>query len=80
MKYFLKFDSPEQGRRAAEKLLSKPFYANRTVDDAMKTWSNGGYGADGVPDIAKKKVFQLTTTEKKRMMDAMLGRSADSQN
>lgn len=47
---FAQFTSPEAGLQAAEQLLTSPTYSGLTVDQAMRQWSNGGYGAE-ITDI-----------------------------
>jgi len=43
---FLRFATPEAGFRAGVLLLSTPLYAPLTVDQALRKWSNHGYGAE----------------------------------
>lgn len=49
---FAAFGSPEQGLQAAVKLLQSEIYSGLTVDEAMKKWSNNGYGAEVSPSTA----------------------------
>ena len=41
-------------------LLTSGSYADLTVDQTMKRWSNNGYGANIYPEIADKKMKDLT--------------------
>ncbi len=43
---FLKFQSATGGFRAAVDLLTSPLYTSLGLDDALKRWSNNGYGAE----------------------------------
>lgn len=60
---FAVFPSVEAGLQAQKDLLTSGSYANLTVGDAMKRWSNSGYGADLYPQIANKKMKDLTSQE-----------------
>lgn len=50
---FAQFDNPQDGLSAAMQLLQSPLYTdnNMTVEQAMRQWSNGGYGAEVAPGI-----------------------------
>lgn len=43
---FLKFASAEYGFRAARALLTGPGYGTLELDQALRRWSNNGYGAE----------------------------------
>lgn len=43
---FLRFRSPVDGMQAGVSLLQSPVYADLTVDQALRKWSNNGYGAE----------------------------------
>ena len=60
---FATFSSPEVGFKAAKDLLLGKNYRNLTVDQAMKRWSNNGYGGNIFPQIANKKVADLNPNE-----------------
>jgi len=47
---FASFSTPQDGLNAAVQLLQSPTYQNLTVEQAMRLWSNNGYGAE-VSDI-----------------------------
>lgn len=60
---FAKFPNVEAGMTAAKGLLLGKNYRNLTVDAAMRRWSNNGYGGDVLPEVANKKVADLSTEE-----------------
>lgn len=60
---FAVFPTVEAGLQAQKDLLLSKNYANLTVADAMKRWSNSGYGADLYPEVANKKMKDLTSQE-----------------
>ena len=60
---FAKFPTVEAGLQAQKDLLTSGSYANLTVANAMRRWSNNGYGADLYPQIANKKMKDLTPQE-----------------
>lgn len=60
---FAKFPSVEAGLQAQKDLLTSGSYANLSVSDAMKRWSNSGYGADLYPEIANKRMKDLNAQE-----------------
>ncbi len=60
---FAVFPTVEAGLQAQKDLLVSKNYANLTVADAMKRWSNSGYGADLYPEVANKKMKDLTPQE-----------------
>lgn len=60
---FAKFPDVKTGLKAQRDLLKSGSYANLSVKDAMKRWSNSGYGADLFPEIADKPMYLLTEAE-----------------
>jgi hypothetical protein len=60
---FLTFKTPEDGFNAAARLLSSGVYKNLSVDQALKKWSNNGYGADLVPQYKGKTIGSLSQSE-----------------
>lgn len=60
---FARFPDVKTGLKAQRDLLKSGSYANLTVKDAMKRWSNSGYGADLFPEIADKPMYLLTESE-----------------
>src|SRR5262245_36741844 len=53
---FLRFQTPEQGFTAARELLGSSLYKDKTVDEALRKWSNKGYGGEILPALSKTKV------------------------
>ena len=43
---FLRFKSAERGLEAARDLICSPIYQGISIDEALKKWSNNGYGAN----------------------------------
>lgn len=64
---FAAFPDVNSAMAARTELLSKPLYANKTVDEAMKLYSNKGYDGSIYPEIRNKKMSQLTNEEKKEL-------------
>lgn len=60
---FARFPDVKTGLKAQRDLLKSGSYINLTVKDAMKRWSNSGYGADLFPEIADKPMYLLTESE-----------------
>ena len=60
---FATFPTVEAGLTAAKDLLLGTGYRNLTVDAAMKRWSNKGYGGNIYPEIAQKKIAELSDIE-----------------
>jgi len=76
---FLKFKTPEIGKRAAEELLFKSgVYSNLTVEQAARKWSNKGYGAEATGVAGNKMMKNLTEDEKKTMLGAMAWRESST--
>ena len=62
--YFIAFPDQASGQTAMRQLLTGGSYAPLTVDQALKRWSNSGYGAEIAPSIAKtKQIASLTPSE-----------------
>ena len=72
--HFLIFDSVQAGFDAAKRLLSTEGYLNKTVDAAMKRWSNSGYGGEILPSIKNKPMASLTRSEFDLLVKAMAKR------
>lgn len=68
---FLTFNSPEAGFEAAKKLITSDNYKNLSVDAALKRWSNSGYGGEIVPDLKKKTIAQLSSSELSKLIKTM---------
>jgi hypothetical protein len=74
---FAKFPNYEAGVAAQMQLLQAPSYANLTVDEAMKRWSNNGYGGEIAQAIGispSKKMNQLTSSELGKLQQVMQNR------
>lgn len=69
---FIKFPDLASGKDAMRALLTSQAYSNLTIDEAMKKWSGGGYGAEILPEekltaddldqTAKNKIREATAT------------------
>jgi hypothetical protein len=58
--YFLTFASPQDGFNAAVKLFKEgKSYRGKTVDQALRIWSNNGYGGNIAPQYANMPVQSL---------------------
>lgn len=74
---FSAFGSPEEGLEAAVKLLKSGTYSNLSVDQAMKKWSNNGYGAEVSPSAASDtKISQLDDDQLMRLVSDMAKRES----
>ena len=73
---FVKFNSVEDGFAAAQNaLFNSSFYGNKTLEQAMRTWSGKGYGADVSPGSPKNKpLSQFTVQEQQRLVMDMAKR------
>lgn len=74
---FLKFNTPTDGFNAAQTVLfGSPFYGSRTLDNAMRTWSGGGYGAEIASDFLKpnRRMSELSNVEQQRLIQKMAQR------
>ena len=60
---FAHFPDIESGLQAQKDLLTSGSYKNLTVANAMKRWSNSGYGADLYPEVSNKKMTDLSPQE-----------------
>jgi hypothetical protein len=72
--HFLIFDSVNSGFEAAKRLLSTEGYITKTVDAAMKRWSNNGYGGEILPSIKNKPMAMLTKAEFDMLVKTMARR------
>lgn len=76
---FLTFASPEDGFKAAKKLITSENYKNLSVDQALKRWSNSGYGSEILPLVlppstGRKKISDLSQNELDAIIKAMANR------
>lgn len=60
---FATFPTVEAGIKAAQSLLTGKNYRNLTVDQAMRRWSNKGYGGEIFPEIANRTIASLNPRE-----------------
>ena len=75
---FAKFSSVEAGLTAASALLQSKSYSGLTVDQAMKKWSNRGYGGEIAPDMSSKKVGDLSDQELDSLVNTMSRREGST--
>lgn len=74
---FASFQSPSAGLDAAIQLLQSPTYADLTVDQAMKKWSNSGYGAEVSPSLnASQKISSLSQPQIQQLVTDMAKRES----
>lgn len=74
---FASFQSPSAGLDAAIQLLQSPTYADLTVDQAMKKWSNSGYGAEVSPSMnGSQKISSLSQTQIQQLVSDMAKRES----
>lgn len=72
---FLRFKDSESGLQAGRDLLiNSNVYKDLTVNDAMKKWSNSGYGGEIAPSLSGKKISELTPLEQDTLVHTMAGR------
>jgi hypothetical protein len=57
--YFAVFPNVQQGQAAMVDLLNRPLYRNKTVKDAIKTWTGGDTYSNIPNDILNSKVSSL---------------------
>ena len=73
---FAQFSSPEAGLQAAQQLLTSPLYSNLTVDQAMKQWSNNGYGAEVTTIDPSRTMSSLSQSELDQLTSDMATRES----
>lgn len=71
---FAVFPDVNTGLQAGRDLLLSKNYRNLTVDQALKRWSNSGYGGEIYPQIANKTIATLNDTEMENLQRAMIKR------
>jgi len=72
---FASFATPEEGLTAAANLLQTN-YADLTVDQAMKQWSNNAYGGEVTQVTRTKKIGDLTSNEMAQLLTDMAKRES----
>ena len=60
---FAVFPDTEVGLQAQRELLKSSGYIDLTVDQAMRRWSNNGYGGEILPEISNKRMGELSDEE-----------------
>lgn len=60
---FAVFPDAEVGLQAQRELLKSSGYIDLTVDQAMRRWSNNGYGGEILPEISNKRISELSDEE-----------------
>ena len=74
---FTRFATPEEGFQAGKDLLTGSAYSNLTLDQAMKKWSNSGYGAEVAPTIdGNKRIADMSDEEINTVMTNMAKRES----
>lgn len=72
--HFLQFESPESGFAGAQRLLSTDFYQNKTLEQAMRAWSGGGYGGEIMPSMKNTKLKDFSSSQLKQLVEKMAQR------
>lgn len=68
---FLRFESPTAGFNAAKRLIQSDIYSNLNLEQALRKWSGGGYGAEILPEFKNKRIKDLTQAELNRLVRRM---------
>ncbi len=71
---FAMFPSVEAGLDAQRALLKGKNYLPLTVDQAMKRWSNSGYGGEIYPEIGNKRMSELSDAELRELQRRQIKR------
>lgn len=83
---FAAFPSLKEGLEAYQTQLfgdtdgvfqSKYYKANTPVDQALKTWSNNGYGAEIYPEVAKLNLGDLTADQRHKLTALQLQKESN---
>lgn len=70
--HFLVFNSPQDGFNAAVKLFKEgKSYQGKTVDQALRIWSNNGYGGNIVPQYANMPIQSLPDSVLQQIIQRM---------
>jgi hypothetical protein len=69
--YFAEFPNVDQGQAAMIELLNKPLYRNKTVRNAIKTWTGGSTYSNIPEDIADLPVSSLSQSAFKKLLDTI---------
>ena len=77
---FLSSQGEAKDTEIAKQLLTSDIYKNLSVDEALKKWSNNGYGADAVPGIDKNaKIGSLSDAQINQVLDGIKTREGIAQ-
>lgn len=72
---FLSSQGEAKDTEIAKKLLTSDIYKNLSVDEALKKWSNNGYGAEAVTGIDKNaKIGSLSDTQLNQVLQGIKAR------
>ena len=71
---FAVFPDVETGLKAQRDLLVGKNYRNLTVDQAMRRWSNNGYGGEIMPTLKDKPMSLLSDAELQELQKAQIRR------
>lgn len=83
--YFAAFPSLDAGLKARETQLfgevdgifkSNYYNPDTTVDQALKTWSNKGYGVEIYPELKGKTLQEITLAQRKELMKRQIKRES----
>lgn len=69
--YFALFPNLQRGQAAMVELLNKPTYRNKTVSEAIKTWTGGSTYSKIPSDIKDMVVGRLDSTGKRKLLDTI---------
>ena len=72
--YFSIFPDEETGKQAMKDLLKAPSYQNLSIEDAMRRWSNKGYGAEIYKRGISMPMSKLNDQQLSELTDAMVKR------
>ncbi len=76
---FLSSQGEAKDTEIAKNLLTSDIYKNLSVDEALKKWSNNGYGADAVPGIDKNaKIGSLSDSQINQVLQGIKTREGVS--
>lgn len=82
---FARFPNPQAGLKAyqtqlfgdTDNIFSSNYYkANTSVDTALKTWSNNGYGVEIYPELRGKTLGQLSQQERNELTKRQIRRES----
>jgi len=68
---FINFPDKKTGVQAMKDLITGNTYANLTLDQALKKWSNNGYGAEIIPDIGSKTTMNILAQHPELLNDVV---------